>query len=168
MSQASVVSQARVFWADVDVVHWLRSIVDQMENDNWKPDYIVGVARGGLIPAVMLSQHFKIPLHVLQVSFRDNQDPREMASGAKLPYTQGNILIVDDINDSGKTLNYINVINWELTGVFSASLPLHNIKYAVLLNKTSSDFPLVTYKGQELSDFPDTTWHVFPWEHWNG
>jgi hypoxanthine phosphoribosyltransferase len=32
-------------------------IVSQMYSDDWRPDYIVGVTRGGLIPAVMMSHY---------------------------------------------------------------------------------------------------------------
>jgi len=30
-------------------------IVSQMYSDEWRPDYIVGVTRGGLYPAVLMS-----------------------------------------------------------------------------------------------------------------
>ena len=46
----------------------------QLQKDNWRPDYIVGITRGGAIPAVMLSQYLGIPMRPLQVSLRDGQD----------------------------------------------------------------------------------------------
>jgi len=33
----------------------INSIAMQMFKDEWRPDYIVGITRGGLIPAVLLS-----------------------------------------------------------------------------------------------------------------
>ena len=38
----------------------------------WQPDYIVGLTRGGLIPAVMVSHYLNIPMYSLSVSLRDN------------------------------------------------------------------------------------------------
>ena len=46
-------------------------IVTQMYHDEWRPDYIVGVTRGGLIPAVMMSHYTGIKMHTLDVRLRD-------------------------------------------------------------------------------------------------
>ena len=40
---------------------------------DWKPDYVVGITRGGLIPAVMISQYLDVPMHTLSISFRDGE-----------------------------------------------------------------------------------------------
>ena len=36
--------------------------------NKWRPDYVVGITRGGLLPAVMISQYFNIPCETLKVS----------------------------------------------------------------------------------------------------
>jgi hypoxanthine phosphoribosyltransferase len=90
----------------------LINIARQMARDHWRPDYIVGLTRGGLQAAVMLSHYLDVPMHTLNVSLRDSDTGPEsnlwMAEDAfghnKPPM---NILIVDDINDSGATLNWI-------------------------------------------------------------
>ena len=48
-------------WQDVD--NMTHDILRQVatDRDNFKPDYIVGLCRGGLIPGVMLSHYFDIP-----------------------------------------------------------------------------------------------------------
>ena len=51
---------------------YVHSILRQMSKDNWQPDYIVGITRGGLVPAVMISQYLDVKMHTLDVSFRDN------------------------------------------------------------------------------------------------
>ena len=38
----------------------VNSIAMQMYKDEWRPDYIVGITRGGLIPAVLLSHATEI------------------------------------------------------------------------------------------------------------
>jgi hypoxanthine phosphoribosyltransferase len=40
----------------------LLSIIQGIESTSWKPDVIVGLTRGGLVPAVMVSHYFEIPL----------------------------------------------------------------------------------------------------------
>ena len=41
---------------------------------DWKPDYVVGVTRGGALPAVMLSHYLDVPMHTLKVCLRDHED----------------------------------------------------------------------------------------------
>ena len=42
-------------------------IVSQMYAEDWRPDYIVGVTRGGLYPAVLMSHYTGIKMHTLDV-----------------------------------------------------------------------------------------------------
>jgi hypoxanthine phosphoribosyltransferase len=115
---------------------WLHKIIRDMAQDNWKPDYIVGLTRGGLVPATMLSHYLNVPMHTLHVSFRDDEGgpesnlwmaedaygyiPVEERTDAEIeismlpvkgdtsdPKKRKKILIVDDINDSGATLSWI-------------------------------------------------------------
>jgi hypoxanthine phosphoribosyltransferase len=79
-------------------IHYL---VKQVEQSNKSYDYIIGIKRGGLIPAVCLSHALNIPLHILEWSNRDSVkwelDNSAMRIGKR-------ILLVDDICDSGETL----------------------------------------------------------------
>ena len=88
----------------------LINIARQMAKDHWRPDYIVGLTRGGLQAAVMLSHYLDVPMHTLNVSLRDStMEPESnlwMAEDAFGCFEgKKNILIVDDINDQGSTLN---------------------------------------------------------------
>ena len=40
-------------WKDIEKCSM--SIVNQMYKDNWTPDYIVGITRGGNVPATIIS-----------------------------------------------------------------------------------------------------------------
>ena len=40
-------------WQDIEAM--CTNIVKQMYADNWRPDYIVGLTRGGNIPATIIS-----------------------------------------------------------------------------------------------------------------
>jgi hypoxanthine phosphoribosyltransferase len=88
--------------------HHVQNIIDQVAADKWNPDIIVGVSRGGVLPAAMISHKLKARMVCLHVALRDDDDgpesnlwlPEEARDGTK-------ILIVDDINDSGATINWI-------------------------------------------------------------
>ena len=58
-------------WTDVE--RMCVSIVNQMYKDNWRPDYIVGITRGGNIPATIISNMTGIRCEALKVSLRDGE-----------------------------------------------------------------------------------------------
>ncbi len=138
--------------------------------DGFKPDYVVGITRGGLNPALMISHYLDIPMHTLKVSLRDDDHCETNLWMAEEAYTGKNILIVDDINDSGATLNWI-IEDWEK----SVSLPIDetwdhtwnkSVKFAVLVDNENSAFGLVDYVGMSINKFDDPSWIIFPWENW--
>jgi hypoxanthine phosphoribosyltransferase len=79
------------------------------------------------------------------------------------------ILIVDDINDSGATLNWIKD-DWQ-----SGCLPdavdwnyvwNNNVRFAVLINNEASEFRDPDYVGKIINKMEKDEWCVFPWENW--
>lgn len=91
-------------------------------------------------------------------------DPMLSSSGRK------NILIVDDINDSGATLNWIRQ-DWQ-----SSCLPNNtewddvwgrNVKFAVLVNNDSSAcWREPDFIGRSINKLEEDVWIDFPWETW--
>lgn len=144
------------------------NIIAQLEKDNWKPDYIVGLTRGGLIPAVTISHKLNIPMETLRVSLRDHEDYESNCWMAEDAFNGDNILIVDDINDSGATLDWI-IKDWQ-SGCHPSSSKWddiweNNVRFAVLFDNHSSDFGYkVNYFGTEINKAEKDVWIVFPWE----
>ena len=126
---------------------------------------VVGIVRGGLTPAVMLSHYYSCPLYTIDYSLRDRNDAQEFGpddsntlSKAHLHTEKGGyVLVVDDINDSGDTLTAIKdfVDHEYFNGTYL---------YATLLEKCTSKFDCNFY-GEMLDDSNDD-WIVFPWEDW--
>lgn len=97
-------------WQDIE--SQTQEILRQIHVDAWRPDYVVGLTRGGLVPANLISQYLGCRMETLKVSLRDGGEAEsnlwmsEDAFGHNMEQPK-NILIVDDINDSGATLNWI-------------------------------------------------------------
>jgi hypoxanthine phosphoribosyltransferase len=132
-------------WDSID------NLVTNIHNraSHWKPTHIVGITRGGLIPAVMLSHRLDLPMEVLGVSFRDNKATHHTKFK---PIPDARYLVVDDINDSGMTFSVVSQV--------FKNRHLHFVT-AALINKEKSGFS-VDFYGEM---FYDDDWINFPWEN---
>ena len=142
----------------------------QMHRDCWKPDYIVGITRGGAVPAILLSQYMGIPMHPLEVSLRDGGNCTSDLGMAEDAYGHSNglknILIVDDINDQGSTIAWIKQ-DWP-SGCFPDNERWntvwgHNVRFATLTNNIASK-ETVDYSVWEINKAEEDCWLVYPWE----
>ena len=155
-------------WSDVE--NQTQEILRQIALDPWRPDYVVGLTRGGLVPANLISQYLECPMECLKVSLRDDAtQPEHNLWMAEDAYEGKKILIVDDINDSGATLNWIQS-DW---GDFHpskkepwADIWNNSVRFAVLINNEASEFKHIDYSSIEINKAEEDSWIVFPWEDW--
>ena len=61
----------KLYLTNSDIKTYCLNIVQGMIQDKWFPDYIVGITRGGLLPAKMLSHYMDIPMTTLDIRLRD-------------------------------------------------------------------------------------------------
>ena len=143
-----------------EINRYCLNIVSMMFRDNFKPDIIVGITRGGLWPAMMLSHYLGIKMHTLDVRLRDG-DIKESNGYLKKEVLKGtNILVIDDINDTGATFNWIKE-DWNVDDDSEKS----NVKFAALIDNVPSEF-VVEYNGIEINKEEHPEWVVFPYEEW--
>ena len=159
-------------WQDVE--RMCVSIVNQMYADNWRPDYIVGITRGGNVPATIISNMTGIRCEAIKVSLRDDDSESEsncwMAEDA-FGYNAEpkKILIVDDINDTGATFNWITK-DWQASCLPDDSkwnrVWGNNVKFATLTdNLASESINPIAYTCHEINKADEDVWLVYPWEH---
>jgi uncharacterized protein len=136
----------------------LEAIAIQVEGDPWRPDFLVGVGRGGLVPAAYLSHRTGINLLSVDHSAGDAAFADELLEKLAAKSRAGaRILIVDDINDSGSTICYLR----ETLARHGCSEP--HIRVAVLVNNKRSR-ATAEYAGRSIDRSQDKRWFVFPWE----
>lgn len=74
-------------------------------------DVVVGIARGGLVPASLVAHQLRVPLAVMRVNYRDDDNkPRADAPKLLQPHDLDlvgqRVLLVDDVAVSGATLRF--------------------------------------------------------------
>lgn len=132
----------RTVFVDDDMVRkYVIKIIFQMFQDKFVPDVIFGVARGGLVPGIYVSHALGVPFIAL------NDINQEL----KCEYKE--VLIIDEINDTGKTLS-------EIARNVDKNL---NVRFAVLVENTASSFTS-DYYGTSYNKLDEPDWFVFPWE----
>ena len=180
----------KIYYTWDDVNKHVAEIAHQVITSGWRPDYVVGITRGGVTPAVMLSHFLGCKMFTLDVRLRDaSHGPEsnlwlaEEAFGYVQEQERGkfgspdqsqhhnsvkNILIVDDINDTGATFDWIKR-DWP-----AGCLPNHerwntlwhdNVRFAVLTNNLASPAK-IDYAATEVNKAEEDCWLVYPWEEW--
>lgn len=148
-------------WQQIE--RWCNRIALDILKTDWRPDYVVGLTRGGLVPAVLLSHLLDVPMHTLRVHPGDGDTemncwmPEDAVEGKR-------ILIVDDINDTGETLAWIRS-DWE-SSVYQGDIGgrwHQQIRVAVVINNLASS-ETVDWCAMDINKAEDPSWIVFPWE----
>tara|TARA_A100001388_G_scaffold271821_2_gene251183 strand:+ start:1803 stop:2360 length:558 start_codon:yes stop_codon:yes gene_type:complete len=172
-------------WQDIEKM--CTEIVTTMYTSKFTPDYIVGITRGGNIPATIISNMTGIPCEAIKVSLRDDSklesnnwmaedafgvvplNELEVYKSRFDPHKRKKILIVDDINDTGTTFNWI-IEDWQ-SGCFSNEKDVwdvvwgNTVKFAVLTENLASNFDHVNFYAHEINKAEDDVWLVYPWEN---
>ena len=131
-------------------------VAEKIKNSGFKPDIIIGVTRGGLVPAMNLSDLLGIKdLLALKVEHWGITATKSGKAELKVPLQAGiegkKVLLVDDLTDTGESikisLNHLSELN-----------PAE-IKTATLLHKSQSKFKPDFYAG----DREEWRWIILPW-----
>lgn len=141
----------------------INTIAKSVRDSGWYPDYIVGVVRGGAVPAVYLSHNLKVPVVMVTWSASDASSDNE--SNAWIPedlHEGKKILLVDDIVDGGDTIREL-LEDWYLSTAGLGKLPVDNLRVAAMYYNTSQDVK-VDFFHHKIDRNEEPRWIVFPWE----
>jgi hypoxanthine phosphoribosyltransferase len=131
------------------------SQTQKIQNQNYKPDIIIAIAKGGLIPARTLTDLLEIQeLRYIHIEFykdinKTRQEPT-LKQNLTIQVLGKKTLLVDDIADTGRSLN--------LAKTYLQQQGACQIKTATLYKKPQSSTTPDFYEKQTAS------WVVFPWD----
>jgi len=148
-----------VSWSEAD--GWADAIERQVRAANRLPETIVGLTRGGWVPARLLADRLGVRRIV---SLRAQHwgitatatGAASLTEGLSGPVKGERVLVVDDITDTGDSLR-LAVDNVRTAGA-------SQVESAAFLHIAHSKF-LPTYFGEEIPR-DRWVWVVFPWNYW--
>tara|TARA_R100001163_G_scaffold18817_1_gene16616 strand:+ start:134 stop:577 length:444 start_codon:yes stop_codon:yes gene_type:complete len=139
-----------------DEIGILARVIARRVQDSNDVSHVVGLARGGLIPATIISYALDVPLLSYGISSykgskkTDSFYINQALNLVDLP-RNANLLIVDDICDTSDTMKYI-----------ANKISLAGIKYSTACICTKKEHTeWLDHYGVVVSD---NKWIVFPWE----
>lgn len=137
METLKIMKKEKIFLSWEDIEKMIEKLYYKIQLSHPQISSITGLPRGGLIPAVMLSHKLNIPFI--------NAEELNLYNKPKFSLKDKSILVIDDICDSGKTLQYI--------------IP----KY---LTATLYHKPNVSTVTPDIycSEVKENEWIVYPWE----
>jgi uncharacterized protein len=145
-----------VTWDEIS--RWTLDVARQIQDCRCKPTVIIGLTRGGWIPARLLCDHLHVKkLYAVKTEhwgITANQDGKALLTQELNAKIQGEqVLIVDDITDTGESL--------KLAISHVEELKPASIQTACLLHITHSKIEPDFYSVRVVEH--DWTWFIFPW-----
>jgi xanthine phosphoribosyltransferase len=140
----------------------INKIAKEVLDSKAEISYIVGIVRGGAVPAVYLAHKLKLPVVMIQWSARDstfigNESncwvPEDINAGKT-------ILIVDDILDGGDTIREL-LADWQSS--IRDPLNMDNIRIATMIYNEDQETPANFYH-YKIKRSEELRWYCFPWE----
>jgi uncharacterized protein len=137
------------------IYDYLLCLAEKLQAQAYRPDVVVGVCRGGLIPARILvdlleARQFASIQVEFYIGLGETKEAPTLKQALALSVAGKRVLLVDDIADSGKTLQF--AVNY-LKEQGAAEIKTVTIYYKTC-SVTKPDF----YEKET------DCWVVFPWE----
>ncbi len=144
-----------------DITSHVAILADKIRQSGWRPDVLVAIARGGLVPAMLLSDFLDVK-DILTIQLEHWPAPGKVEEEVRLRYglpdvdlSGKKVLIVDDVADTGDTLKFaLEYLKSKYTNIDVKTAALH-----VKKNKTKfiPDFWSV--------EVDPSLWIVYPWNY---
>ena len=124
----------------------------------WAPTFLIGIGRGGLVPAVYLSHATGLPTLSCDLSSQVKDFADEVLVRLATRTCAGErLLFVDDINDSGRTIGLLRA------ALAAAGAVAGSVRFATLIDNSVSA-QRVDYAARTIDRTVTKDWYVFPWE----
>lgn len=143
----------KITWSEIDKLCYI--LYQKIKDSNLQPDLIIGLMRGGIIPARILADYFHVRLDFYTIDIKFYTGINQTLKKPIIRHLQGikyknkKVLIIDDIYDSGKTMQAI-CNRLSDSKIFTATLHCRENNLS-----TPTYFADIAYYNK---------WIIYPWE----
>lgn len=141
--------------SNAKVTSLCRKLAHKIQDSGFTPDIIICIARGGYIPARLICDYLDIDnlasIRIKHYTGSDKSEAAQLIDPLSINIQGMKVLLVDDINDSGDTL--------QVALDYLASFNPIEIKVAVLHHKVISTL-VPDYYAQKIIHW---RWITYPW-----
>tara|TARA_B100002019_G_scaffold32898_1_gene26922 strand:- start:771 stop:1247 length:477 start_codon:yes stop_codon:yes gene_type:complete len=141
-----------------EIHDFCENLASKLKRNNF--DSVVGVSRGGLIPATIIAEHMNVrELRTIGVrsyqlnGIGNSKRTTEVLYQSCSPYLYGDVLLIDDIADTGETFYF-------LLDHFKRNKNINSITTCSVFVRRRSNYIPDYY----AKDIVGNEWVVFPWE----
>lgn len=144
-----------------EIAEWCSSLGDMIVGSGYRPDAVIGLARGGWVPSRLICDELVsknlISLKTQHWGVTASKDgTARLVGGIQEDIAGKDVLIIDDITDTGDSLR--------LAHEHAASMSAGTVRTATMLHITHSKF-VPDYFAKEVVK-ENWTWFVFPWNYY--
>ena len=133
----------------------VRKLASKIRESGWKPQCLIGITVGGIIPLALLADEFDTK-NIATVSARSYSKKRQgklrITSLPEIDLRGKRVLLVDEIADRGTTLKYISKL-------LMRQYKVRELKTAVLVVNKKNCETWPDFRVLEVD-----RWVVFPWD----
>lgn len=155
MDKINKTKHEKISWDEINL--GIQFLFNELTKQKFKPDIILAVSRGGVIPGVMLSHKFTgIDMRVVYAKkhLTDSMWPDSKKIVVEMPAgipEQKNILLIDDIVGEGDTMKAVLD-------------KIHSYKELKVVSLFFNELRCKETKIVDLNYKYSTNWIQFPWE----
>lgn len=144
-----------------DVVDWSTTVAQKVKEDNYAPDIIVAVARGGLVPSRIIADVLGVlDIISLKVEHWVETASKNPVAKVKYPYevdlSGKRILVVDDICDTGDSIVLASTYAKE-------RMRSGEVKTATMQVIKPGSKVIPDYYASIVTEW---AWYMYPWNYW--
>ncbi|MCR4325395.1 MAG: phosphoribosyltransferase family protein [Patescibacteria group bacterium] len=135
-----------------------RKLAASVRASKYKPDYFVGIARGGLVPLAILAEEFdtrNVATFSAHSYAGEKRGKITITSTPRADMRGKKVLLVDEIVDSGETIRHV-------AALIAKRYHAREVRTAVIVVNTKRASFAPDYCAMKTGQ-----WVVFPWEGYN-
>jgi uncharacterized protein len=141
-----------------EIAQWTETVARKITETGFRPTVVIGLTRGGWVPARLICDHLKVKkLYAVKTEHwgvTANQDGKALLTQElSISIANDNVLVVDDITDTGESLMLALGHLGEMRPKELKSATLLHIAHS----KIQPDYFCVHVAKEEW------TWFIFPW-----